>query len=93
MLSWLLYAVVGRILIFVWQKFPLQKIKPLQKIELIMEIHSCDLCSGVWIYSIVAWLIGIPPVIGFVLGAITSTVVWIFVRGLKTLYEPTLIIK
>ena len=88
MLSWVVYAVLGRILIFVWQRFP-EKYVPT---ALLKDVHACDLCSGVYIYTGFAWVLGA----GWwclLWGPVTSAIVWIFVRGLKTLYEPTLIIK
>lgn len=53
MLFFLVYAAIGKLLIFLWQQFPLSaylgsKWKPLQK------LFGCDLCFGVWVYWVLA---------------------------------------
>lgn len=53
MLFFLVYAAIGKLLIFLWQQFPLSgwladKWKPLQK------LFGCDLCFGVWVYWLLA---------------------------------------
>ena len=53
MLEFIVYALIGKLLIFLWQQFPLSdylssKWKPLQK------LFGCDLCLGVWIYWFLA---------------------------------------
>ena len=57
MLSWLIYAAIGKVLIYLWSKFPLPE--KLEKIKQIEQLHSCHLCSGVWIYTVLAWLLGV----------------------------------
>lgn len=90
LISWLLYATVGRILIFVWQKFPNRYVPT----NFIKDIHSCDLCSGVYLYTALAWVAGVGLIHGFILGVVTSFVVWIFVKGLKSVITPdTIVIK
>lgn len=90
MLSWLLYAVTGRILIFVWQKFPAKYVPT----SFIKDIHACDLCSGTYLYPVLAWALGMKLIPGLLVGVVTSVVVWVFVKGLKSVITPdTLIIK
>lgn len=91
LLGFIGYAVVGRIIVFVWQKFPLEKIKILQPIEFLMDLHKCDLCSGVWIYTALAWIAGSGFWLGPIIGCVTSFVVWIFVKGLKAAFNPDII--
>lgn len=88
MLSWLLFAGLGRILIFVWQRFP-EKYVPTAFLK---DVHDCDLCSGVYIYTGFAIALGVGWW-SLLLGPVTSAVVWIFVRGVKSLHEETLYIK
>lgn len=88
--SWLIYAVVGRILIFVWQKFPAKYVPT----AFIKDIHACDLCSGTYLYPVLAWVMGMNFISGILLGVVTSYIVWIFVKGVKATIAPeTLIIK
>lgn len=103
MLSWLLYALIGRILVFVWQKFP-DRYVPTQFIK---DIHLCDLCSGVYIYTALAFvfdgadllhLLEIPFSLiiasQIITGVVTAFVVHVFSKGLKSMVSPdTLIIK
>lgn len=90
LVEWLLYAVTGRILIFVWQKFPAKYVPT----TFIKDIHACDLCSGTYLYPLLAWVLGVHIIPGILLGVVTSFVVWIFVKGIKSIIAPeTLIIK
>jgi hypothetical protein len=90
LLSWLVTAVVGRILIYVWQKFPTRYVPT----NFVKDIHACDLCSGVYLYSAAFLFSGYGLVASFVLGVVTSFIVWVFMKGMKTLIAPeTLIIK
>jgi hypothetical protein len=56
MISWIIYAVIGKLLIYFWQKFPLP-----EKIEKtkIGQLHSCGICSGFWIYTALAFLLNV----------------------------------
>ncbi len=90
LVSWAFTAAAGRIIIFVWQKFP-QKYIPT---EILKDVHACDLCSGVYIYPVLFWLGGTDIVSSILFGIITSFVVWVFVKGMKAIQEPTtLVIK
>ena len=53
MLEFVVFAAIGKVLIYLWQQFPLSeylgsKWKPLSK------LFGCDLCLGVWIYWFMA---------------------------------------
>lgn len=90
LLSWAATAAIGRMLIFVWQRFP-EKYVPT---EFLKDVHNCDLCSGTYLYPVLFWLAGVDILDSIVFGISTSFVVWVFVRGMKTVIEPqTLIIK
>jgi uncharacterized membrane protein len=93
MLSWLLFAVTGRLLIFLGMRFHLPE--KIEKIEWISQLHMCSLCMGVWIYTALAFFMNVDilnswlgfqhvPVIGeIVTGCVTSYLVFIFVLGFK----------
>jgi hypothetical protein len=93
MLSWFIFVGLGKLLIYLFMKFPLPKF--VEKINFISKLHDCDLCSGVWIYSIIAliWKIdvtnlwfGLPYVfiVGeIVTGCLTSFLVHIFSIGFR----------
>lgn len=103
MLEWLTFAALGKLLIYLWQLFPISQKEPKTYVsQFIYKLHQCDLCSGVWIYSGLALLFGIDiiqtefgstvPIAGeLVTGAITSFVVHIFSIGWKTKYEVIVI--
>ena len=102
MLEWLTYAVLGKLLIHLWQLFPIPEPKKTYISQFIYKLHLCDLCSGVWIYSIIALMFGIDiiqaefghtvHIAGEILtSAITSFVVHIFSVGWKFKYEVIVI--
>lgn len=93
MLIWLIFAVVGRVLIFVWQIFQLPF-----KNEWLEKLHRCDLCSGVWVYGLLAVSFKVdifseifimnPSLVGeLVTAVITSYLVHYFVLGWKSQHE------
>lgn len=97
MLNWFVFAAVGKLLVFLWQKFPLPKF--LARLE---KLHDCDLCSGVWIYCALAVFFGVDiiqdtfgysvPILGsLVTGAITSFVVSVFSAGWNSKFEVVII--
>lgn len=102
MLEWLVFAVTGRVLIYIWQLFPFP---PFMKMpDWLEKLHSCDLCSGVWIYSVLALAIRVDifaepfgvaaNIVGeLVTAAITSFLVHVFMIGVreKFLSKPIII--
>lgn len=94
--EWLLFAATGRILIYLWILFPEP---PFMKLPSWLEkLHRCDLCSGVWIYAILALalkldLFGMGNVITqAATGAVTSYLVHLFVIGVKEKFQPPIVI-
>ncbi len=85
LVSWFVLAAVGRSIIFVWQRFPAQYVPT----KFLKDVHACDLCSGSYIYPVLLWLGGLDVVSAVLYGLATSFAVWVFVRGMKTLVEPT----
>jgi hypothetical protein len=53
MLDYFVYALVGKLLIFLWQQFPLSGYLS-SKSKLLQKLFGCDLCLGVWIYWFLA---------------------------------------
>jgi hypothetical protein len=101
LLDWFVFAVVGRLLVFLGQKFPLPQ--ALAKYEKIKELHACPLCLGVWIYSALAYFMGmdfladmgfwyIPVISEVVTGGAISFVVFIFGIGWKDYFAPEIVV-
>ena len=73
-------AIVGRVLIFIAQQFPLPE--KIEKIKFISKLHECDLCLGVWVFTFLAWmmkvdllsLLGFPKYVPFVSELVTGSV-------------------
>ena len=92
MLNWLIFAVVGRLLILLGMRFHLPE--RIEKIQWIALLHGCSLCMGMWIYSGLAYFMKIdmltefhfwyvPVISELVTGAFTTFVVWIFEAGYR----------
>ena len=100
LLVWVFYLVIGKIIIHIWMEFHLPKFA--QKSAWVNQLHECDLCSGVWVYTVLAFVMGIglleatgfgnfPLIDPIVTGIITSWVVHIFTLGWKAKYSITVI--
>jgi len=98
--SWVLFLVIGKIVIHIWMQFHLPKF--LSKSEWFKQLHECDLCSGVYVYSILSFFMGvdllevagfgkIPLVSAIITGIVVSWVVHIFYLGWKSKYEIVVI--
>lgn len=94
--KWILFLVIGRIVIHVWQEFRLPD--SLEKHKWIKKLHVCDLCGGVWIYTILSFFMGVdllgallftyvPIVSEVVTGILISWLTHIFIMGWKARYE------
>lgn len=101
LVNWLVFIVVGKLFIFLWQSFPLPKF--LEEKKTIKKLHECGLCAGVWIYSICALAFGFDllGVFGFphiwvisegATGGSISFVVFIFSIGWKDYFAPDIVI-
>lgn len=99
--SWIIFLLIGRILIYLWFQFPLSE--SIEKHESIAKLHHCDLCAGVWIYGILSFAMGLSllAVLGFryvpvlselVTGGVVSFLVHIFTIGWKEKFYNTLVI-
>lgn len=70
--------------------------------EWLMSLHSCDLCSGVWIYSALSFFLnfdllkvfgfGYIPLVGAIItGIVVSWFMHIFILGWKAKYSIVVI--
>jgi hypothetical protein len=103
MIQWFVFAAIGKLLIYLWQSFPLPEGERKTYIsQTIYKLHLCDLCSGFWIFGALALLFGVDivqqtfghtvAIAGeLVTGAITTYVVHIFSLGIKSKYEVIVI--
>lgn len=63
------------------------------------KLHRCDLCSGVWIYAVLAIALGLDLFgLGNIItqaasGAITSYLVHVFMIGVREKFSPTIVIS
>ena len=98
MLNWIVFAAIGKLVIFLWMKFPL----PFRN-EWIEKLHKCDLCSGIWVFCALALFFGVDivqdtfgftvPIAGaLVTGAITSFMVHVFSIGWREKFSPPIVI-
>lgn len=100
-MNWVAFLLIGKIMIFLWQSFPLPT--KLENIQVIHKLHSCDLCSGVWLFGLLSYFMGlslltmlgfsyIPVVSELVTGGVVSFVVHIFSIGWKDKFSSELVI-
>ena len=99
-MNWLVYAALGKLFIYLWQLFPLPEFKKTYISQVIYKLHLCDLCGGVWIFSILAaafkvdifqdtfgYTAPLALLLGnLITGAVTSYVVHIFSLGIREKY-------
>jgi hypothetical protein len=57
----LAYFLLGRLMIFIIQKFPFQKLIPrlFDEGKFLEELFSCDLCLGCYVFWFLAWILEI----------------------------------
>jgi len=98
--KWLIFLALGKVVIFVWQRFELPGF--IKKYKWFVKLHDCDLCSGVWIYTILSLFLGVdllstliftyvPFVSQIVTGIIVSWVMWIFTLGWHSAYDVVVV--
>lgn len=91
--DYVLFLGVGKLLIYIGQKF----IHSNTKSEFINKLFSCDLCLGVWLYTIMSWAFGtmifsdlfpyVPFLSELIAGCFSSFAVHLLTIGWKTKYE------
>lgn len=101
MTDWLIFVVIGKLLIFLGQRFPLPDF--LERNKKIKEWHECPLCFGVWVYGFLAFflkmdlltLVGfwyVPFVSEVITGGAISFIVYIFSIGWKDVFAPEIVV-
>lgn len=97
MIDWLILMGVGKVMIYLWQQFPLPA--ALEKFKTIEKLHRCDLCAGVHIYALMAWLTGtylfshyIPLVSEYVTGGVISFLVHLISIGWKEKFTNIVVV-
>lgn len=95
--DFVIFALVGKIIIFLLQKFPKHRLPFIGKLfregELLDELFKCDLCLGFWIYFGLAFIfeinigIDVPVLSEFIVGAVTAFVVHVFSVGWSTKFQ------
>lgn len=95
LVKWILFLLLGRLLIYLWMSFSLPK---WMKNDWMEKLHGCDLCSGVWIFSILSFFLetdlldmmgfGYIPLVGAIItGCAVSWFTHIFILGWRAKYE------
>ncbi len=98
--KWIVFLLLGKIIIHIFMQFHLPKF--MKKSEWFTKLHDCDLCSGVWVFSILSFFTGvdllevtgfgyIPLVSAIITGIVVSWLVHIFSLGWKAKYEVIII--
>jgi hypothetical protein len=100
--EWVLFALTGKVLIYIWFLFPLPPasnyLKKKYLWQVVDKLHTCDLCAGVWIYSFLAIVTGADMsgvgslVTMTATGAITSFAVHVFSIGVKEKFQPPIVL-
>ena len=99
-----IFALVGKLLIFLLQKFPKQSLPIIGKLfrdgMLLENLFSCDLCLGFWVYSGLAFIIDVnvigdlfyvPILSEFITGAIVSFIMHLISAGWNAQYQNVFI--
>ena len=91
--GFLFFLVVGRVLIFVGQKFASQNNI---KIKFLHKLFSCNLCLGIWVYTIMSFLTGyhvfedlryMPVFAELATGCLASVFAFYLERGYRSVHE------
>jgi len=101
-LDFLVYAFIGKIIVFLFQKFPKDNLPFIGKLfregRFLDELFACDLCLGFWIYFGLAFIldenlasVDVPVLAEFITGAVTTFVVHIFSVGWNTKFQNLII--
>lgn len=100
-IEFVIFALVGRIIVFLLQKFPKPKLPFIGKLfregGLLDELFYCDMCLGFWVFSGLACIfeidigIYVPVLSEFIIGAVTTFVVHIFSVGWNAKFQNLII--
>jgi len=99
-----IFALVGKLLIFLLQKFPKQSLPIIGKLfrdgRLLENLFSCVLCLGFWVFSGLAFIIDVnvigdlfyvPILSEFITGAIVSFIMHLISAGWNAQYQNVFI--
>jgi hypothetical protein len=99
-LEYFFFCAVGRVCIFLLQKFPFHKIKFIgawfKEGGFLHDLFACDLCLGVWVFTILSFFFQlnlleayfyVPVVSEFITGGITSLIVHLILHGFQAQYS------
>lgn len=101
-LDFLVFAFIGRIIVFLFQKFPKDKLPFIGRLfregRFLEELFACDLCLGFWVYFGLAFVldvdfigVDVPVLSEFIIGAVTTFVVHIFSVGWNAKFQNFII--
>lgn len=96
--GYILFLIVGRVLIFIGNKFAKQNEI---NIKFLNRLLSCPLCLGVWVYTIMSTLLRyyvfedfapyVPVLSELVAGCFSSALVYYLENGYKSLHEVIIV--
>jgi hypothetical protein len=99
-----IFALIGKLLIFLLQKFPKHSLPIIGRLfregKLLDDLFSCDLCLGFWLYSGLAFIINVdvtgelfyvPILSEFITGAIVSFIMHLISAGWNAQYQNIII--
>jgi len=99
-----IFALVGKLLIFLLQKFPKHSLPIIGRLfregRFLDNLFSCDLCLGFWVFSGLAFIINVditrelfyvPILSEFVTGAIVSFIMHLISAGWNAQYQNVII--
>lgn len=96
--GYILFLIVGRLLIFIGSKFYKQNEI---NIKFFNKLFSCNLCLGVWVYMIMSALLGyyvfsdfapyVPVLSELMAGCFSSAMVFYLENGYRSLHEVVVI--
>lgn len=94
MIAYFIYALIGRTCIFFLQRFPFSKLPGVGRMfrsgGFLHDLFACDLCLGVWVYTILAFFFSInllegyfyyPVISELITGSVTSLLVFLIRAG------------
>ena len=99
-----IFALIGRLLVFLFQKFPKNKLPFIGTLfgegKFLEQLFSCDLCLGFWVYVGLSFItnvnvaeewVYIPVFSEFVTGAVVSFVMHLISAGWESQYKNIII--
>jgi len=99
-----IFALVGKLLVFLFQKFPKHTLPIISKLfregRLLDDLFSCDLCLGFWVYfglsfvfeiNVVGEWFYVPVLSEFINGATVSFIMHLISAGWESRYSNIVI--